>query len=626
MTRLFDGQLQQGNARVATGTTADPAARYPCKDDACARSAVMVQRGDFPPDLVRVREWLASGARAARAAARQLPILAGIRPVDRALVAADVLAGLSLAALGIPAVLGYAAIAGMPVVTGLYTMLLPMAAFAVLGSSRHLVVGADSATAAMVAAGVVGLATIGTPRYVELVGLAALITGGLLLLARVARLGLLADFLSRTVLIGFLTGVGISVALGQLPDLLGVTVPHGGALTTLVGSLKMLSRASWATIAVASAVMFIVVVVRRVNRRVPGGLLAVVGATVASVAFDLPQHGVSVVGHVQSGLPFFSAPALSVADAGALLGTSAAMFVVILAQSSATSRAYAARYDESVNEDADLVGLGVANVAAAFTGSFVVNGSPTKTQLVDSAGGRSQLAMLTCSGVVVVVLLGLTGPLAHLPQAALAAVVFIIGIELVDVRGLRRTFRLRRGEFVVALVTATAVVALGVEQGIAFAIVASMVDHLSHSYSPATSVLVRGTDGHWHEEKTDPDTRTDGALLVYRFPANLYFANAHRLATDVNAFIAADNPPGVFCLDSPGITDIDLTAADTLRRVIAHLNVHRVQFVMSSVSARNRQQLAGYGLLEEIGEHALYATPGAVLEAFHAGTLKQQHK
>ena len=297
------------------------------------------------------------------------------------------------------------------------------------------------------------------------------------------------------------------------------------------------------------------------------------------------------------------------------------MFVVILAQSSATSRAYAARYDESVNEDADLVGLGVANVAAAFTGSFVVNGSPTKTQLVDSAGGRSQLAMLTCSGVVVVVLLGLTEPLAHLPQAVLAAVVFIIGIELVDVRGLRRTFRLRRGEFVVALVTATAVVALGVEQGIAFAIVASMVDHLSHSYSPATSVLVRGTDGHWHEEKTDPDTRTDGALLVYRFPANLYFANVHRLATDVNAFIATDNPPSVFCLDSPGITDIDLTAADTLRRVIAHLNVHRVQFVMSSVSARNREQLAGYGLLEEIGEHALYATPGAVLEAFHAGTL-----
>jgi SulP family sulfate permease len=223
-------------------------------------------------------------------------------------------------------------------------------------------------------------------------------------------------------------------------------------------------------------------------------------------------------------------------------------------------------------------------------------------------------------------LLGLTEPLAHLPHAVLAAVVFLIGIELVDVKGLRRTLRLRPGEFVVALLTATAVVVLGVEQGIAFAIVASMVDHLSHSYSPATSVLVRGADDHWHEEKAHPDARTDGALLIYRFPANLYFANAHRLATDVDAFIATANPLGVFCLDSPGITDIDLTAADTLRRVIAHLDAHEVQFVMSSVSQRNRQQLAGYGLLEQIGEYALYATPGAVLEAFHAGTLKQPHK
>jgi SulP family sulfate permease len=448
----------------------------------------------------------------------------------------------------------------------------------------------------------------------------------LLLLARVARLGLLADFLSHTVLIGFLTGVGISVALGQLPELLGVTVPRGSALTTMIRSIKMLPQASWATFALALAVMVVVVVGRRVNRWIPGGLLAVVGATVASVVFDLPAHGVSVLGQVQSGLPVLSAPTLSVSDAGALTGISASLFVVILAQSSATSRAYAARYDESVNENADLVGLGVANVAAAFSGSFVVNGSPTKTQLVDDAGGRSQLAMLTCSGVVVVVLLGLTEPLAHLPQAVLAAVVFVIGVELVDLSGMRRTFRLRSGEFVVAVVTASAVVVLGVEQGIAFAIVASMVDHLSHSYSPATSVLARGADGHWHEEKAAPDARTDGALLIYRFPANLYFANAHRLATDAHAFIATDSPLEVFCLDAPGITDIDLTAADVLRRVIDHLTDRRVRFVMSSVSERTRQQLAGYGLLGHIGEDALYATPGAVLEAFHAGTLRRQPK
>ena len=570
-----------------------------------------------------MRHWLRRGVRAGLVAARGLPVLAGVRPVERSRVPADMLAGLSLAALGIPTVLGYAAIAGMPVVTGLYTLLLPMAVFAVLGSSRHLVVGADSATAAIVAAGVAGLASVGTHRYVQLVGLAALLTGGLLLLARLARLGFLADFLSRTVLIGFLTGVGVSVALGQLPELLGVRVRRGGALPTLIGSLEKLPRASLATMAVGAAVLLTVLAVRLINRRVPGALLAVVGATAASVAFNLPRHGVSVLGHVQGGLPPLSAPALSLSDAAALLGTAASLFVVVLAQSSATSRAYAGRYDEAVDDSADLVGLGAANAAAAFSGAFVVNGSPTKTQIVDSAGGRSQLSMLTCSAVVLLVLLGLTEPLAHLPRVVLAAVVFLVGIELVDLSGMRRTLQLRPGEFVVALLTAAGVIVLGVEQGIALAVLVSVVDHLRHSYNPAALVLVRGADGHWHGMPPQPDTRTDGALLIYRFPSNLYYANTHRLAADVAAFIAAPVPPSVFCLDSPGITDVDLTAADTLRQILERLAAHQAGFVLSSVSDHMRAQLARYGLLEQLGAQALYPTPGAVLEAFHAGKLTQ---
>lgn len=570
-----------------------------------------------------MRDWLVRGVRACRVAARGLPVLAGVRPVERSRVPADMLAGLTLAAVGIPTVLGYAAIAGMPVVTGLYTLLLPMAVFAVLGSSRHLVVGADSATAAIVAAGVAGLASVGTHRYVQLVGLAALLTGGLLLLARLARLGFLADFLSRTVLIGFLTGVGVSVALGQLPELLGVKVGRGGALPTLVGSLEKLPQASLATIAVGAAVLVTVLVVRLINRRVPGALLAVVGATAASVAFNLPQHGVSVLGHIQGGLPPLSAPALSLPDAAALLGTAASLFVVVLAQSSATSRAYAGRYDEAVDDGADLVGLGAANAAAAFSGTFVVNGSPTKTQIVDSAGGSSQLSMLTCSAVVLLVLLGLTEPLAHLPRAVLAAVVFLVGIELVDLSGMRRTLQLRPGEFVVAVLTAAGVIVFGVEQGIGLAVLVSVVDHLRHSYNPATLVLVRGADGHWHGMPPQPDTRTDGALLIYRFPSNLYYANTHRLAADIAAFIAAPVPPGVFCLDSAGITDVDLTAADTLRQILERLAAHRARFVLSSVSEHMRAQLARYGLLEQLGAQALYPTPGAVLEAFNAGTLTQ---
>src|SRR6266699_2979949 len=378
---------------------------------------------------------------------RALPVMQGLLPIDRSQVPADVLAGMTLAALGIPEVLGYAKIAGMPVVTGLYTMLLPMAVFAVLGSSRHLVVGADSATAVILAAALTGLAAAGSERYVRLAGLAALLAGGMLLLARLARLGFLANFLSRTVLIGFLTGVGIQVAAGQLPDMLGVTAAGQATVTKLGNTIRVLPHVHWADVAVSIAVIVVAVVARRINRRIPGLLIAVIIAIIVSWAADLAGHGVAVVGPVPRGLPRLGLPALGWHDATALLGAAVAMFVVILAQSAATSRAYAAKYEEPFSEATDLAGLAAANVAAAFSGTFVVNGSPTKTQITDSAGGRSQLSQLTAFAVVVIVLVLLTGPLAYLPDAALAAVVFLIAIELVDVKGMRRILALRKHEF-----------------------------------------------------------------------------------------------------------------------------------------------------------------------------------
>ena len=343
---------------------------------------------------------------------RALPVLQGVLPIDRSRVPAEALAGLTLAALGIPEVLGYAKIAGMPLVTGLYTMLLPMAVFAVLGSSRHLVVAADSATAAILAAALAGLAVAGSERYVRLAGLAALLAGGMLLVARLARLGFLANFLSRTVLVGFLTGVGIQVAAGQLPDMLGVTAAGKQTLPKLLNTVRALPHAHLADVAVSIGVIVIVVAARLITRRIPGPLIAVIIAISVSRAVDLASHGVAVVGHVPRGLPSLGLPALGWHDAAALLGAAVSMFVVILAQSAATSRAYAAKYEEAFSEATDLVGLGAANVAAAFSGTFVVNGSPTKAQMVDSAGGRSQLAQLTAAAVVLVVLVLLTGPLA----------------------------------------------------------------------------------------------------------------------------------------------------------------------------------------------------------------------
>jgi SulP family sulfate permease len=554
-----------------------------------------------------------------RRSLQALPVLQGLLPIERARVLTDVLAGLTLAALGIPEVLGYAKIAGMPVVTGLYTMLLPMAVFAVLGSSRHLVVAADSATAAILAAALTGLAAVGSERYVKLAGLVALLTAGMLLIARLARLSFLANFLSRTVLVGFLTGVGIQVAAGQLPDMLGVTAAGRSTVPKLVNTVRALPHVHLADVAVSIGVIVIVMAARVITRRIPGPLIAVIIAIVVSRAADLARHGVAVVGPVPRGLPSLGLPALGRHDVTALLGAAVSMFVVILAQSAATSRAYAAKYDEEeFSEATDLVGLGAANAAAAFSGTFVVNGSPTKAQIVDTAGGRSQLSSLAASAVVLLVLVLLTRPLAYLPDAALAAVVFLIAIELIDLAGMRRILATRRHEFAVALLTAVAVVALGVEYGIVLAVIASIVDHLRHSYSPLNSVLVKSPEGHWRITPVAPGARTEEGLVVYRFGTSLYYANAAKLAEDVTALALHGGPLRWMVLDCVAIEDVDYTASAVLAKVVERLHEQQVRLVFSNVLGTVRKQLDRYGISAALGPGAYYETPTEALEAFHA--------
>ena len=546
-----------------------------------------------------------------------LPVLHGILPLQRSRVPIDMLAGVTLAALSIPEVLGYAKIAGMPVVTGLYTLLLPMAVFAVLGSSRHLVVGADSATAAILAAGLVGIAAAGSPRYVQLAGLAALMAGALLLLARVTRLGFLADFLSRTVLVGFLTGVGIEVALGQLPDMLGVPKRGRETVSMVVHTVQELGQAQLNAMFVAVGVIVIVIGVRLLNPRIPGGLIAVVAAITVSWAADLAAKGIHVVGSVPRGLPDLTVPTVHWHDVSLLFGVAASMFAVILAQSAATSRAYAAKFEEEFTEDVDLVGLGGANVAAAFTGTFVVNGSPTKTQIVDGAGGRSQLSQLTAGAIVLLVLVLVTKPLEYLPTAALAAVVFLIGLQLIDVHGLRRLFAVRRAEFAVAVLTTLAVVLLGVEQGVILAVLASMVDHLRHSYSPHNSVLVKSARGHWQSVPVSKGARTVPGLVIYRFGTSVYFANAARLVTDVVGLIG-DEPPKWFCLDGAAIGDIDYSAASVLQQICEKAKKRGSRLVLSNIIVPVRHQLDRYGITDTVGSDAYFATAGEALEAYQA--------
>ncbi|MEK6437721.1 SulP family inorganic anion transporter [Pseudonocardia sp. T1-2H] len=544
--------------------------------------------------------------------ATRVPVLTGVLPVERGRWLPELLAGTTLAALAVPEVLGYARIAGMPVVTGLYTMLLPAVVFVLFGASRHLVVGADSATAAILAAALAGLAATGGPRYTALAGTATLVLAVLLVLARLARLGFLANFLSRTVLVGFLTGVGVQVALGQVPDMLGVAGGSGGLPARLAHLVGEFGGVSLPTLGVGLGAIAIMIVGRRVDRRIPAALVAVVAAVAADAVFDLGRFGVAVLGPVPAGLPGLALPALAPSDLAAVLPAAASMLLVVLAQSAATARAYAARFDETPDTDADLVGLAGANLAATVTGAFVVNGSPTKTQMVVGAGGRSQLAQLASVVAVVVVCLVATGPLAHLPLAALAAVVFLIGVELVDVAGLRRILAVRRAEFVVALLTAVAVIVLGVEDGVLIAVVASIVDHLRHSYSPHNAVLVKSPAGHWRSEPVARGARTSGGLIVYRFASGLYFANASRLFADVETLLAAGPDLRWFCLDAAGIGDVDFTASTVLADVFARLRARGVHVVTSNLADGVRAELERYGVTPD----AWYDTSGEALAAY----------
>jgi sulfate permease, SulP family len=546
-----------------------------------------------------------------------LPVLQGILPLDRKRIPLDIGAGVTLAALGIPEVMGYTKIAGMPVVTGLYTILVPIAVFAVLGSSRHLVVGADSATAATMAAGLSSLAPLASPKYVALAGMLAIITGGMLIVARVIRLGFLVDFLSRSVLIGFLTGVGIQVAMGQLGGMLGVPEGSGGTLRKFLHTLAKIPDASAATVAVSLSVIAVIVAARIINRRIPGALIAVIGGIIVSYNADLASHGVSTLGQVPSGLPSFGVPSVTWSQTVALLGTAGAIFVIILAQSAATSRAYAAQYREAFDENVDLDGLGAANLAAGFSGAFVVNGSPTKTQIVDSAGGRSQIASLTTAAIVLIVLLFLTGPLQYMPNAVLASVVFLIGIELVDLKGMRGILRVRLDEFVIALGTAVVVVVLGVEQGIVGAVIVSVLAHLRRSYRPNDSVLVVRAAGDVKAVPVRPGVVTIPGLIVYRFANSLYFANASHFGEEILQLVDSAEPKVLWlCIDCAAIYDIDYTAERLLHDLHSELRDRAVHVVLSQVTDPARRLLDRYGLTELLGPDAYFETVAEVVAAY----------
>lgn len=515
--------------------------------------------------------------------------------------------------------MGYTKISGTPVITGLYTMLIPMILFSLFGSSRHLVVGADSATAAILASGITGMAAPRSGEWLALAGLLALMAAVFLLLARIARLGFLADFLSRTVLVGFLSGVGIQVAVGEIPGMLDLTVEGPGTIHKLAATVAQLEQTNFAALMAAVTVLVVVVALRSVSKRVPGALLAVIGAIIASWALNLESYGVRVLGPVPSGLPKLGFPqvAIDINLVEKLLPTAFAMFVVILSQSAATARAYADRYNERFDENMDLVGLCLGNIGAGLTGTFVVNGSPTKTQMVESAGGKSQISQLVASFIVLMVLLFFTGPLAYMPSSVLSAVVFLIGVELIDIKGLKKICTERPWEFWVALITAAVVVFVGVEQSILLAIVLSLVVHTRHGYLVRNTLLVTDETQGWRQQPIGSKRQVLPGLMIYRFMHNMYYANSQVLNHEIVELARSADPPlSWFCIDAAAVNDVDFTASETLRTLQGNLASQGIRLVMCEVVEEVRQEFDRSGLTAIFGEDAFFQTLGAVVLAY----------
>ena len=548
-----------------------------------------------------------------------------LRGYDKSWLSRDVIAGVTLAAIAIPEVMGYTSIAQTPIQTGLYTVIFPTLMFALLGSSKLLVVGADSATAAVLAAGLAGLGIAGltpySPEWVAWCSLTALVVGGMLLLARLLKLGFIGDFLSTSVLVGFLTGVGIQVLSGQIPAMLGVPKGSGNWFQQQWTMITEIPDADLTTVGFSALTLVLIIGFKRFLPKVPGALIAVFACIAISSAIDAAASGVAVVGAVPAGAPPLGLPeGVSLSDAVKVLGVAFSCFVLIVAQSAATSRSFAAKHGDRVDVNRDIVGLSAADFAAGLSGTFVVNGSPTKTQILDENGGRSQVSNITMSAVVLLFALFLTSLLTNMPEATLAGIVFMIGVSLIDIPGLKTIRAERVSEFVIACLTGFVVFAVGVEQGIVLAIVASILEIIRRAYSPKDFVVVQDADGTPSYLEAKAGAQSAAGLIVFRFDAELFYANAGRFCDDVKALVdGAPDPVRWVLLDASSLTDVDYSAGIQLKDLGEFLVSRDIHVGLVRADEVMIATLRTYDVLG--GESAIttYPTMEEGLAAFRAG-------
>ncbi|NTU81715.1 MAG: SulP family inorganic anion transporter [Chloroflexales bacterium] len=549
---------------------------------------------------------------------RKLRLLEGVRGVPAGDLPREIIAGITLAALMIPLNIGYAQVAGLPAIVGLYAAIVPMIVWPLFCTSRHLVASPDAPIAALIGALLVGLAVPGDPRYVQLAFAQSLVCALIFFLFWLFRLGFLANFLSKAVLVGFISGLGVEVFSSQLKKIMGVSVEAEGFFRELLALVAAIPRANLYAVALGVGAIVIIRLLKRFAPKLPGALIALILLTALVALFGLDQRGVSVLGAVPSGLPSLVFPQIGLGDWIALIPGALAIVGVTMAEGLLIARKYAQKYGENLDADQELFAFGAANVAAGLTGAFAVGSSASRTAAMDTQGARSQIPSLVAGVAVAVVLLFFADLLALLPNAVLGGIVANAVLSLIEVGELRELYRVRRDEFWIAIVALLSVLVLGALQAVIIAFLLSTIDVVRRAAAPRTTVLTPLPGGRGFTASAGPSLGvTVPGLIVYRFGAPLYFANANIFQEQVKQLVAQDAQPiKWFVLDAEAINDIDTTGAEALGQAIAELKQKGITFAVTRASAPVPELLETYELLEQIGEGRFYATNRDAVEAF----------
>jgi sulfate permease, SulP family len=548
---------------------------------------------------------------------RYLPLVASLRKYDRSRLRTDGVAGITVAALALPASMAYADIAGLPVTAGLYSLLLPLVVYALLGSAPWLVVGPESTIALLVAAGLAPLAVAGTAEYTTLAAALAVIVGAFYLGARLLRLGWIADYFSQAVLVGYITGVAILIVLGQLGKLVGLTSEHDNKVIAVGDIVWHLGEANGATVALAVFSLLLLVGLRRLAPRFPAALLVVVLGIVASWSLDLAAHGVTIAGPVPAGLPDFAFPRVGGQDLVKLVGVAGGIFLVGFSDSILTARSFAAQRGERIDGDQELLAFSAANAAAGVTQGMPVGTAGSRTGVNLSMGATSQVSGLVAAGFIFVVLVFLTEPIQYLPAATLAAIIVTGAVRLIDPAQWRSLGRSDRAELAIAVVTAVAVINLGVLVALVVAVVLSLLDVVRRIARPHDAVLGWSpADLRYADVSSGPDVAVTPSVVVYRFSDRLFFANVHFFKRRVWAAVdAAPKPIRHLVLDMAGVPGMDSSAAAGLRELHDGLLARSVSLQIARATDPLEASMDRLGMVELIGTDHFYATVTAAVES-----------